>query len=203
MRPHDSALLAAIFVAAQPFATQPLAAQQASRATPATARTASSSEIVASSAYAAVILPATRNDTAQLTAKSRVAVAARDLARGAVIEAADIAYTSDSATIASWGRGFARPNNGVRGNSQSVAAGWVTRRAIRAGEPLIEPSVTRPDLVRAGDPVDVIYIDEGIRIKLSGVAVGNGSKGDEIYVKLDNRRRLRGVIDNAHTVRIP
>ena len=128
----------------------------------------------------------------------RIAVAAHDLPRGTVLSAADISWTDDSAAVAS-GRMFTRSTTG---KVSAVTPGWVTRRLIRAGEPLDEPGVSRPDLVTTGDPVDVVYRDEGIMIKLHGVAVGSGAQGDEVYVKLDTRRRLRGVIESANTIRI-
>jgi flagella basal body P-ring formation protein FlgA len=125
----------------------------------------------------------------------RIAVAAHDLVRGTVLSATDITWTADSVA----------PHRLIRNSAKKVSAvapGWIVRRNIRAGEPLNEPSVSRPDLVSTGDLVDVVYHDDGVSIKLRGTAVGSGAKGDEIYVKLDNRRRLRGVVEGANTVRI-
>jgi flagella basal body P-ring formation protein FlgA len=128
----------------------------------------------------------------------RIAIAAHDLPRGTVLSAADISWTDDSAAVAT-ARSFTRSK---AGKVSAVAPGWVTRRPIRAGEPLAEPGVSRPDLVTSGDEVDVVYDDDGVSIKLRGIAIGNGAQGDPVYVKLDNRRRLRGVVESASTVRI-
>lgn len=125
----------------------------------------------------------------------RVAVAAHDLPRGTVLSAADISWTTDSVAQ----RAPVRTN---KRKVSPVSPGWVARRNIRAGEPLNEPAVARPDLVVTGDHVDVVYYEDGISIKLRGTAVGSGAQGDEIYVKLDNRRRLRGVVESVNTVRI-
>lgn len=83
-----------------------------------------------------------------------------------------------------------------------MAAGWVARRSIHTGEVLRAPAVTLPDLVSSGDPVDVIYSAPGISIRVRGTAIGSGSQGEQVYVKLDNRKRLRGVVAGASTVRV-
>lgn len=118
----------------------------------------------------------------------RTPIAARDLARGTVLAAADIAWSDSVQTRAA-----------VR---DSVQAGWVARRSFRTGEVLEAPGVTPPDLVSSGDVVNVIYMAPGVAITVRGTAVGSGAKGDEVYVRLDNRRRLRGVVAAANTVRV-
>ena len=125
---------------------------------------------------------------APTTHAPRTPVAARDLARGTVLAAADIAW-SDSVQARSGAR-------------DSVEAGWVARRTFRTGEVLEAPGVSPPDLVTSGDMVNVIYTAPGVAITLRGTAVGSGAKGDEVYVRLDNRRRLRGVVAAANTVRV-
>lgn len=152
-------------------------------------------------AFLAALLYAVNPAKAQQVAArvaQRIAIAAHDLPRGAVLSATDISWVEDTSSAKV--RAVGRTN--ASSKVSSVAPGWVARRPIRAGEPLNEPGVGRPDLVTAGDPVDVVYDDEGVRVKLRGIAVGNGAQGDPIYVKLDNRRRLHGVVENTHTVRI-
>lgn len=120
----------------------------------------------------------------------RIPVAAHDLMRGTILSSSDIRW-SDT-TLA----------DGSIPEAASVAPGWVARRVIRAGEILQEPGVAKPDLVNAGDAVDVIYSTPGVAIRVRGTAIGRGGKGDEVYVKLDNRRRLHGVIAGPNTVRV-
>jgi flagellar basal body P-ring formation protein FlgA len=122
---------------------------------------------------------------------NKVPVAARDLMRGTILSSTDIKWTDTTLTDGS------TPNAAA-----AVAPGWVARRVIRAGEILQEPGVAKPDLVNAGDAVDVIYSVPGVAIQMHGTAVGRGSKGDEVYVRLDNRRRLRGIIAGPNTVRV-
>jgi flagellar basal body P-ring formation protein FlgA len=139
--------------------------------------------------------PAKAQSSRTQSIADRVAVAAHDLPRGTVLSAADISWTTDSVAQRA-------PVRTSKRKVSPVAPGWVVRRNIRAGEPLNEPGVARPDLIATGDQVDVVYHDDGISIKLRGTAVGSGAQGDEIYVKLDNRRRLRGVVESVNTVRI-
>jgi flagella basal body P-ring formation protein FlgA len=121
---------------------------------------------------------------------SRIPVAARDLLRGTVLSSTDIKWSDTTLT------------DGSTPDAANVAPGWVARRLIHAGEILREPGVAMPDLVSSGDAVDVIYSTAGVAVKVRGTAIGRGAKGDEVYVRLDNRRRLRGIIAGPNTVRV-
>ncbi len=120
----------------------------------------------------------------------KIPVAAHDLVRGAILSSSDITWSDTTLT------------DGSTPEAADVAPGWVTHRVIHAGEILREPGVAKPDLVNSGDAVDVFYAAPGVMIRVRGTAIGRGSKGDEVYVKLDNRRRLRGVISGPNTVRV-
>lgn len=117
-------------------------------------------------------------------------IAARDLMRGAILSSGDIKWADTTLT------------DGTIPEAASVAPGWVARRVIRAGEILQEPGVAKPDLIIAGDAVDVIYSTQGVAVSVRGTAIGRGGKGDEVYIRLDNRRRLRGIIAGPNTVRV-
>jgi flagella basal body P-ring formation protein FlgA len=86
--------------------------------------------------------------------------------------------------------------------TSEVAPGWVARRPIHTGDILRPPSVSKPDLVTTGETVDVVYADTGIKLTLKGTAIGDGKKGDEVYVRLETRKRLRAIVIDDHTVRI-
>ncbi len=122
--------------------------------------------------------------------RNKIPIAARDLTRGAILSSGDIKWADTTLT------------DGSLPEAANVAPGWVARRVIRAGEILQEPSVAKPDVISAGDAVDVIYSTPGVAIRVRGTAIGRGGKGDEVYVRLDNRRRLRGIIDGPNTVRV-
>jgi flagella basal body P-ring formation protein FlgA len=120
----------------------------------------------------------------------RIPVASHDLTRGTVLSASDFHWSDTTLT------------DGSTPDAAPVSAGWVTRRVIHAGEILREPGVAKPDVISAGDAVDVVYWTPGVSIRLRGTAIGRGRIGDEVYVKLDNRRRLHGVISGPNTVRV-
>ena len=120
----------------------------------------------------------------------RSAVAAHALARGVVLTDADIQWSDSARTLKN------------SDTSATVAAGWVARRAIQTGEALRAPAVSRPDMVASGDPVDVVYQSDDITLRMKGTAVGNGAAGERIYVRLDNRRRLRAVVTGPNTVKV-
>ena len=123
-------------------------------------------------------------------AGGRIPVAARNIARGAVLSAGDIKWADTTLS------------DGSIPQAAKVSPGWVARRVIHAGEILQEPGVAMPDLVRPGDAVDVVYSNAGVAIRVRGTAIGRGVKGEEVYVRLDNRRRLRGIIAGPNTVRV-
>lgn len=105
-------------------------------------------------------------------------VAARDLPRGAVLGTGDIAFSGT------------RPDS-ASGNER---VGWVTRRVITAGEALREPAVSPPELVKAGETVDVVWSDGSMQVRARGQATRSGGMGDRISVRIDQRRRLEGVV---------
>ncbi len=128
--------------------------------------------------------------SASTSASTRVAIATRDLARGNVLAATDMNWVDTTGVSA------------ISLDTAHVAAGWVARRGIRTGEILRQPGVSRPDLVSNGDAVDVVYSAPGVSIKVRGTAIGSGGEGEQVYVRLDNRKRLRGVVAGANTVRV-
>ena len=142
-------------------------------------------------AFLAALMCVVQSARAQAPApRNRIPVAARDIARGTVLSAGDIKWADTTLS------------DGSIPQAASVQPGWVARRMIHSGEILQEPGVALPDLVRPGDAVDVIYAAAGVAVKVRGVAVGRGAKGEEVYVRLDNRRRLRGIIAGPNTVRV-
>lgn len=110
------------------------------------------------------------------------AVAARDLARGEVLTPADIARVP-------------APAEGVAAPALPASLiGWRTRRVIAAGEPLTPPAVSPPDLVRAGEEVQVLYQGRSVVLRVSGTAAGSAAMGERVLVRVDARRRLEGVV---------
>jgi flagellar basal body P-ring formation protein FlgA len=104
--------------------------------------------------------------------------AARDLPRGHTLAAADIAVAAAAGPAAE--------------GEAVVGPGWVTRRTIREGEPLREPAVAPPLVVRAGETVEAIWRQGGMELRVRGTALGNAAAGQRVAVRLDTRRRLEG-----------
>ncbi|MBW3627776.1 MAG: flagellar basal body P-ring formation chaperone FlgA [Gemmatimonadetes bacterium] len=122
--------------------------------------------------------------------ESRIAVAARSLPRGAVLQSSDIAY---------------RPSTGAVQSTASraePAAGWVTRRMISEGEPLREPAVAPPPLIKAGDAVQVVYRDGSMELRVAGRAMNAAVAGGRVTVRVDTERRFEGVATAAGLVRL-
>jgi flagella basal body P-ring formation protein FlgA len=135
--------------------------------------------LFAASAHAQAVTP--------LGVERTVPVASRALARGATITKADFLVISTT----------------VRSALRSAAAaesGWVTRRPVAAGEPLIEPAVGPPSLVASGQPVTFVSDAGDVRISIRGTAASAGALGDLVWVRVDAGRRLRGVVTAPGTV---
>lgn len=82
------------------------------------------------------------------------------------------------------------------------ARGWITRRLIAQGEPLREPAVSPPEMVRSGMPVTVLYTHEGIDLRVAGTAASTAGMGEVVLVRLDASRRLKGIVSGPGLVRI-
>lgn len=109
-------------------------------------------------------------------------VAARELARGEVLTAADIRYetTEDGTDVA--------------GEVTGSLVGWTTRRIIGEGERLRPPAVSPPNLVRAGETVQAVYRGRSVVLRVTGTAAGSAAMGERVLVRVDARRRLEGVV---------
>ncbi|MBU6366812.1 MAG: flagella basal body P-ring formation protein FlgA, partial [Gemmatimonadetes bacterium] len=91
---------------------------------------------------------------------------------------------------------------GVAPDTVRPAPGWVTQRAIAAGEPLRAPGVIPPPAVRAGTRVTVEYRDGPVQLRLTGVATNSAPVGAPVGVRLDPTRRLDGVAVAPNLVRL-
>ena len=103
-------------------------------------------------------------------------IAARRINRGAVITAEDVA-----------GQG-------------APVDGWIARRVIQQGEALAAPAVSPPPLVRSRQDVSLLVSRGTITLSIPGSALADASLGDTILVRLDARRRVRGVVSGPGRV---
>lgn len=116
-------------------------------------------------------------------------VAARDLARGHVVSEGDVRQE----TVIRWGASASEWPDPV---------GMVTERAVRAGEPLGEPAVRPPLLVRGGDPVEALLEAAGIQLRMRGEALASARRGDRLRVRLESGRRVEATAVDAGVVRL-
>jgi len=140
-----------------------------------------------------VMIPANgRNENRRLRAGVLLTcpTAARDLPRATAIAASDIARS----TVTHWGP---PPRNGC-----DDVEGWVTRRAVRMGEPLTAPAIAPPAAVRSGDRVRVTFIRGSVAVTLDGRAAGTGAIGERVLVHTQTGRRVMTTITGAGTVEV-
>ena len=136
----------------------------------------------------AVALASTPVATAPALGVERsVPVAARALARGVTLVPADYQVTAVVVRTA------------LR-TAAAAESGWVTRRPVAAGEPLVEPAVGPPALVTAGQAINFVATAGAVRLSIRGTAATAGALGDRVWVRLDSGRRLRGLVTAPATV---
>ncbi len=112
---------------------------------------------------------------------ARCPVAAKDLARGTTLVAADI-VEGEHATC------------GQHTVPADSLVGRLTRRLIRAGEPLREPGVVVAPTVTAGQSVSLIVQENGVRITMQGTATSTAMTGQRVWVRLGAKQRVQGVV---------
>lgn len=123
-------------------------------------------------------------------AEAKIAVASRNLPRGAVLQSSDIVYRASAGAVQS------------KASGPEPVAGWVTRRLISEGEPLREPAVAPPPLIKAGDAVQVVYREGSMELRVAGRAMNAAVAGGRVTVRVDTERRFEGVATAAGLVRL-
>lgn len=129
-----------------------------------------------------------------------VAVAAREIARDAVLTATDIAYRPRSAVRPGAAREV--PSDLIPAAGDDSLIGWSTRRLLHAGELLRAPAVIPPRAVRSGEQVDVIWSQAGLVVTLVGRATRAAAIGERLTVRIDAHRTLEGIVIAPGRVRV-
>lgn len=79
----------------------------------------------------------------------------------------------------------------------------VAKRNIRAGSVLNANILTDPLLIKRGDSVNIIAANNGFKITMKGIAMTNGSRGDNIKVKnIRTKKVIQGIIISRHSVKV-
>lgn len=112
-----------------------------------------------------------------------VAVLTRALARGDVLTDADVAVDRrpkvDSAA------------DGIASSEQAI--GLATRRPLRAGHPLRQAELMKPEIVHRNETVTLMYEVPGIRLTMRGKALDSGAVGDLVNVlNAQSKRTVQG-----------
>lgn len=100
-----------------------------------------------------------------------------------------------------------RPSSGVRWGipTQVIrpAEGWVTRRALAAGDELVPGSVEAPQVVHAGDQVRIEWHRGIVTVGLDGVALASAALGETVSVRIAQRGgQRRGKVTGPGSVRL-
>jgi flagella basal body P-ring formation protein FlgA len=119
-----------------------------------------------------------------------IALAARPLPAGSALAAGDVRF----ATGVRWGTPIA---------DFLPADGWVTRRALAAGDELTPATVMAPQLVKSGDAVRVEWQRGAVTVALDGIALASGALGETVSVRLAQRGgQRRGKVTASGSVRL-
>ncbi len=133
----------------------------------------------------------------------RVAVAAVDIPRGKTLTNSDVRWITDSRSNDSVTTATEKPDsdNTSTGNN-NAPIGWIARQAVKKGEKLEIPAITKPDVILTGDKVRAIYQTDDVSVAVDGIAISRGAVGDTVFIRLQNRKRVRGRIESDATISI-
>ena len=127
---------------------------------------------------------AAQNIAAQDSAATDAPRAARALARGTVLAPEH----------------FENSPEGVAPDGAPV--GWITRRVIRAGEPLRPPAISRRPLIASGDSVGAHAVVGPVTVIRPATALTHGLEGDTLRVRLHRGPARLAVVLDPRTVRL-
>jgi flagellar basal body P-ring formation protein FlgA len=124
-------------------------------------------------------------------AAPRIVVPNRDIARGEVVEPADLMLQPAAGTV--------QPGTATR---IAAIAGMEARRMLHVGESIRLSDVRHPILVNKGAIVTITFDDAGISLTASARAIGAGGIGDTIAVQNPvSFRQVGAVVTGPGTVR--
>jgi flagella basal body P-ring formation protein FlgA len=119
------------------------------------------------------------------------AVLAQPLNRGDVIKSSDVTVER-------------RPKSELVGDMVAKAeqvVGMALRRPVRAGQPLRQADLMKPELVTRNELVTIFYEVPGIKLTLRGKALESGAEGDVVTVQnLLSKRNIQGVVSGQGAV---
>lgn len=116
----------------------------------------------------------------------QVLVLVRDVARGHVLTASDVAWEP------------ANPARVIRnGADMQAAIGMEVKRVIKAGQPLLTGDLKQAALIRKGEPVKLVYVSAGVRLSVDGIAQNEAAKGEAVRVLNSYSKRTVDAVAEA------
>jgi len=121
------------------------------------------------------------------------AVPTRAINRGEIIKAGDVNVER-------------RPKAEFASEAPAPAAdvtGFAAKRALRAGQPLRNGDLMKPELVQKNDTVTLHYEVPGIVLTMRGKALDSGAEGDLVSVlNVESKRTIQGIVTGPGRVTI-
>jgi flagella basal body P-ring formation protein FlgA len=121
------------------------------------------------------------------------AVPTRAINRGDIIKASD--FTIER-----------RPRSEFSGEPPALAAdvaGLAARRTVRAGQPLRNADLMKPEMVQKNDMVLLQYEVPGIVLTMRGKALESGTEGDMVSVlNVNSKRTIQGIVTGPGRVTV-
>ena len=85
----------------------------------------------------------------------------------------------------------------------SEVAGLAARRSVRAGQPLRQSDLMKPEVVQKGETVTLQYQVPGIVLSMRGKALETGAEGDMVSVlNVESKRTVQGLVTGPGRVTI-
>jgi flagella basal body P-ring formation protein FlgA len=87
--------------------------------------------------------------------------------------------------------------------SLSEIIGMQVKRPIASGHMIRQSDIVKPQVVRQGDGVEMVYSSGNIKLRTNGIASGSGAIGDTIRVKNESTGTIvSGVIKSKNLVEV-
>ena len=81
--------------------------------------------------------------------------------------------------------------------------GMTPRRTVFAGKPMLTGDLERPQIVKRGEMITLIYVDGPMRLSTKGKALQNGAKGDVIRISnVKSHKTIEGLVTNQREVTV-
>ena len=128
-----------------------------------------------------------------VSAWTRVITVVSAQSRGSILNASDLTVTEQ--------RALTQVSPFV--SDMASAVGMELVRPVPAGTPLTLSMLAKPDIVKRGDEVTMVYEGDLLRVTMSGQALQDGASGDRIRLRNPrSKTTVEGEVQNDGTIRI-